>query len=115
MEDARARGALAEEVASGEALSLLLRGQVAEAKTRLATTLPGEHPIDAVVLHVVRGVVLERASDAAARESYEAAIKAEPKAVAALLRLGRMLIAEGDGEAASATLQRIAALGEDRR
>ncbi len=115
VEDARARGALAEEVAPGEALSLLLRGQVAEAKTRLATTQPREQPIDAVVLHVVRGVVLERASDAAARESYEAAVKAEPRAVAALLRLGRMLIAEGDGEAASATLQRIAALGEDRR
>lgn len=113
IEEAKSRGANPPEVAAGEALSMLARGQVAEAKARLANVEPGGQEIDAVVLHVVRGVILERASDPGARAAYEAAVEADSKAVAALVRIARMFLAEGDGEAAATAIQRLEALGPE--
>jgi len=115
IEEAKARGASALEVASGEAMSLLLRGDAAGAKTRLEGVEPAGSPIDAVALHLVRGIVLERVSDATAIAAYEAALAAEPKAVAAALRIARARIAEGDAEGAAKAIETIAALGDTQR
>jgi tetratricopeptide (TPR) repeat protein len=110
IEEAKARGAASPEVAAGEALLLVLRNDAAGAKAKLEGVEPAGSLIDAVTLHIVRGVVLERLGDPTALASYEAALAADPKAVAAAVRLTRARIVEGDVDATKKLVEKISAL-----